>query len=610
MAPDKSPEPVEALPVAHRILVPIANPATAEGLLRLALSLVADEGHVIAAQVNLAGAEPRVDVLEKMQAIVDGLAAEGKLVELVTDIATSIARGILDVAQERSADLLILGIRGLQRGKVILGPVVDAVARTAPCDILVCRGMQPIYSGEGYRDVIVPVDGSQNSRLAARIGQRFAAFCDGPMTALYVQTEPSMKRWQALGRIEASLEGLPNAESVRKLVVRASDVVTGILSRCEADGLILLGFSEKSSLDNWLFGDIPQRMLSDAPGPLILVKQAVGESVSEQLEHRLSNMLPTLTPSEELELAHAAQEMSRPTTDYSVLVILSCLIASLGLLLNSAAVIIGAMLIAPLMSPLMGFGVGLTQGNWHLMRSAAATTLRGILLTLVLAILVGWLTPFNIPTSEMLSRGQPSLPDMAVALFSGMAGAYAMARKDIPAALAGVAIAAALMPPLCTVGLGLAFGDTTLASGAFFLFIMNIVSISLAGAAVFLWLGVRLRAGADSPVRYRQRLAVAALILVLLALPLAGSLVNSIRAAADLEVVRDVLRASISGTVVDVQWQDQTHRAVLATVTLPELPAPTEIADWQAGIRQRLNRDVHLELAIRYAAPPPAAGTP
>ncbi len=606
MTPGKSLEQAQAPAVAHRILVPIANPATAEGLLRLALSLVAEDGHVIAALVTVANTEPRVGALEKLQAIVDDLAAADEPVELVTDIATSIARGILDLAQERNADLIVLGIRGLQRGRVVLGPVVDAVARTAPCDILVYRGMQPLYSGEGYQDVIVPVDGSRNSRLAARIGQRFAHHSDSPMIALYVQTEPGMKRWQALGRIEASLEGLENADTTRKLVVRSNDVVTGILSRCGSDGLVLLGFSEQSSLDNWLFGDIPQRILSDAPGPLILVKQAVGESVSEQLEHRLSNLLPTLTPSEEVELAQMAHEMSRPTTDFSVLVILSCLIASLGLLLNSAAVIIGAMLIAPLMSPLMGFGVGLTQGNWRLMRTAAFTTLRGILLTLALAFLTGWLTPFNIPTSEMLSRGQPSLPDMAIALFSGMAGAYAMARKDIPSALAGVAIAAALMPPLCTVGLGLAFGDAALASGAFFLFIMNIVSISLAGAAVFLWLGVRLRADSDSPVRYRQRIVLSALVLLVLALPLAGSLVNSIQAAADLEVVREVLRASVSGTVIDVQWQDRTQRAVLATVSLPEPPPPEVIAAWQTSIHDRLNAEVRLELSLRYSAPVPA----
>ncbi len=591
--------------VAERIVVPVANPATAEGLLRLALSLVTEDGRVIAVYVTVSSEEPRLDALEALQAIVDSLAEAGKPVELVTEVAISIARGILDQAQERNADLLALGVRGLQRGKVILGPVADAVARTAPCDVLIYRGIQPLYGGEGYTRVVVPVDGSNNSRLAARIGLRFASHVHTPMAAIYVQTDPGTRRWQALGHIEASLEGLEGAEGVRKLVVRAADVGTGILSRCDAEDLILLGFSEQSPLDSWLFGDIAQRMLSEAPGPLILVKQAAGESVPQQLEHRLSNLMPTLTPAEEVEVVQMAQEMARPSTNYFVLVILSCLIASLGLLMNSAAVIIGAMLIAPLMSPLMGFAVGLTQGHWRLMRTAVLTTGRGMLLTLALAALVGWLTPFKTPTAEMVARGQPSLPDMGVALFSGMAGAYAMARKDIPSALAGVAIAAALMPPLCTVGVALAFGQMNLAGGAFLLYITNIVSISLAGAGVFLWLGVRLRADADEMAHYRRRILAALVVLAILALPLSGSLLRSLQATRDLEAVREVLQEQLAGPILDVQWSDRTARSVVATVRLAEAPTPAEVAALERQVRDRLGDDVQLELEIRQSVRAP-----
>ncbi len=268
------PTPAEKYPVAQRILVPMANPATAEGLLRLANSLVGDDGKIIAAFVMVQNTEPRAGTLEKLEEIVEKLVEEGASIQLVTDMATSIARGILDLAQEQHADLIVLGIRGKRGSKIVLGQVVDSVARTSPCNVLVYRGMHSVYSGEGYRRVVVPVDGSTNSRVAARIGLRFASYTDAPMSALFVQTESSMRRWQALGHIEASLEDIEDIEHVRRLVVRSNDVVSGIVSRCSADDLIVLGFSEQSSLDSWLFGDIAQRMLAGAPGPLLLVKQA------------------------------------------------------------------------------------------------------------------------------------------------------------------------------------------------------------------------------------------------------------------------------------------------------------------------------------------------
>ncbi len=585
-------------PVADRILVPIANPATAEGLLRLALALVNEEGQVIAAFVTVHGTEPQPEAQEKLEKIVATLKTEETPVELVTDLATSIPRGILDIAQERDADLIILGVRGLKQSESVLGPVVEAVARTAPCDVLVYRSTVPITAGSGYKDVIVPVDGSDNSRLAARIGMRFAYHANVPLTALYVQTVPTMRRWQALGHIEASLEDLGEDRRVRKQIVRSRDVVTGMLKECGPNDLVLLGFSTQSSLDNWLFGDIPQRMLSRTPGPLILVKQNRSERVSHQVRQTVANLMPTLTPTEELELVQAAREMSRPTTDFFVLVVLSCVIASLGLLQNSVAVIIGAMLVAPLMSPLVGFAVGLIRGDWRLMREAAFTLVRGMVLALVLAGVVALLSPVKTPTSEMLARGQPSLPDLGVAFFSGMVGAYAVARKDIPSALAGVAIAAALMPPLCTVGIALSFGLLPLASGSLFLFLTNIIAISLGAGAIFLWLGVRLRSGVDDPLSYRQRVIVALVVLVILAVPLTQSLRSSAQNARELEAVWQALDEDLPGEVVSLEWKDGTRGVLLATVRMDEMPAAEQVAAAEQRVEEAVGAEVTLELVV------------
>ncbi|GAB4571691.1 MAG: hypothetical protein Kow0077_09080 [Anaerolineae bacterium] len=607
--PDLESKPVEDAglpPVAERVLVPIANPATAEGLLRLALSLVDDGGVVIAAYVSVHGSEPRPAAREQLEAIIERLREEGAEITLVTDLATSIARGILDIAQEHNADLIVLGVRGQQRGRVVLGPVVEAVARTAPCNVLVYRGMKPLYGGEGYRKVIVPVDGSDNSRLAMRIGLRFAHYARVPLNALYVQTNTRMRRWQALGMIEASLEGLDTGPvPIRKVIEHASDVVSGLIRRGTESDLIVLGFSTQSSLDSWVFGDIPQRMLSRAKGPLILVKQNVSEDVSGQVRQTVANLMPTLTPSEEQELVQVALEMSRPTIDFLVLVVLSCLIAALGLLQNSAAVIIGAMLIAPLMSPLVGFAVGLTRGDWYLMRRAALTLLRGVVLTLVLSALIGVLAPVKNASPEMLARGQPSLPDLGIALFSGMAGAYAMARKDIPSALAGVAIAAALMPPLCTVGIALAFARPVLASGALFLFVTNIIAITLGAGIVFLWLGVRLRSGVDDPMSLRQRLVVSLAVLLVLAVPLGASLQASSQAARQLEQVWAILERDLGADVLNVEWQDGDRKSVVATVRLPEVPESDQVQHLQEEIQGAVDSEITLQLVVMQVVQSP-----
>ena len=147
---------------------------------------------------------------------------------------------------------------------------------------------------------------------------------------------------------------------------------------------------------------------------------------------------------------------------------LATLIAGLGLIRNSASVVIGAMLIAPLMSPLAGVGLGLAQENILLIRKASKTVLRGFLTAYALSVLLGFLLHFGLnafPTSpvesasgiaailvpsEMESRGSPSFLDLIVALASGMAGAYALSRPKMVSALPGVAIAAALVPPIAT----------------------------------------------------------------------------------------------------------------------------------------------------------------
>ncbi len=160
------------------------------------------------------------------------------------------------------------------------------------------------------------------------------------------------------------------------------------------------------------------------------------------------------------------------------ILIAAAMLASIGLDQNSPAVIIGAMLISPLMSPILGIGLSIGIND----RETFVLSTRSLLIAMVASILVSYLyfliTPLGVPTDQLMARTKPTLLDVGVALFGGIAGIVAGSHKDKTNALPGVAIATALMPPLCTVGFGLAIADPIIAGGAFYLLFINAVIIS------------------------------------------------------------------------------------------------------------------------------------
>ena len=155
-------------------------------------------------------------------------------------------------------------------------------------------------------------------------------------------------------------------------------------------------------------------------------------------------------------------------------------IASIGLNVNSTAVIIGAMLISPLMSPIVGIGYGAAVGDVKLIRLAFRNMLIFVLISLLTATLYFFITPLQQAQSELLARTTPTLWDVLIAFFGGSAGIIALTRKEISNVTPGVAIATALMPPLCTAGYGLAHANWDYVLGAFYLFTINCVFIAFA----------------------------------------------------------------------------------------------------------------------------------
>ena len=212
---------------------------------------------------------------------------------------------------------------------------------------------------------------------------------------------------------------------------------------------------------------------------------------------------------------------------FSVLLFLSTVIATFGILSDSTATVVGAMIIAPLMTPILATTAALIMGQPYRARTSLAIVAGGVLLVVVTSLVAGWLSIGVISVtanSQISARIAPSLNDLIVALAAGAAAAFAYSRFDVADSLPGVAIAIALVPPLSVVGLCLSASEWDAALGASLLFVTNFLSILLAGGAVFalLGLGQASIASRELPPKAERRVyRYIALGVILVALPLA-----------------------------------------------------------------------------------------
>ena len=210
--------------------------------------------------------------------------------------------------------------------------------------------------------------------------------------------------------------------------------------------------------------------------------------------------------------------LSVPSFSFHFMLALSTIIATLGLLSNSAAVIIGAMIVAPLMGPIVGMAYSTAMGNRKLLRRSSFTVLKGILLAIAVSWVVASIIGLETVDSEIMSRVKPTLIDFGIAMAAGAAGAFANTRRSISSALPGVAIAVALVPPLSVVGIGLAQGEQSIAFGALLLFLTNLICIVFFGSLVFLFQSY------GNIERAKKGLVMSTAVMFLLGIPLTISM--------------------------------------------------------------------------------------
>ncbi|MFP5304665.1 MAG: DUF389 domain-containing protein [Gammaproteobacteria bacterium] len=313
----------------------------------------------------------------------------------------------------------------------------------------------------------------------------------------------------------------------------------------------------------------------------------------------ISSRLPLFTHALEedfKELFLLLRESARVTPDYVILMLASTLLAALGLVLGSTAVIIGAMVLAPLMAPIVSLAMGVLRRDLRLLRAAAKTIAVGVALALAASALLALVTPLRRLTPEIEARLHPTLLDLGVAVVSGVAAAYAYARESVVKSLPGVAIAVALVPPLAVAGIGLGWADARLFGGAALLFLTNLVGIASTAALTFLVLGY---APIETAARGLRMLAAA---LVALALPLYFSF-DRILEVWRLE--RQLQSAVLSTGLREVQLREPRVAiedgmvVVMATVVAPELLGAAEIDALKDELERRLQRQVRVELDLR-----------
>ncbi|NCS99604.1 TIGR00341 family protein [Candidatus Parcubacteria bacterium] len=205
------------------------------------------------------------------------------------------------------------------------------------------------------------------------------------------------------------------------------------------------------------------------------------------MEKTIEKIFNTSSSGEKSEAVKKLIDQSTPNTDFFMMVVLSIAMATFGLLLDNTAIVIGAMLIAPVLSPILSLGMGIVMFNESLIRRAVFTLGKSLLYAIGAAFLIGLLfgSKDGVSVREVLSRTTPNLLDAAVAVVAGFAASFALIKPKMSEAIPGIAISVSLVPPLAVTGLGLATLNFAIAKGAFLLFVVNILGIIFASVFVF-----------------------------------------------------------------------------------------------------------------------------
>lgn len=289
---------------------------------------------------------------------------------------------------------------------------------------------------------------------------------------------------------------------------------------------------------------------------------------------------------------------SVPSLSFFVMLSLSGIISTLGLLAGSTATVIGAMIIAPLMGPIIGVAFAISVANRRLMKRAFLTLMFGSLATVVSAIVICQITGLRTLTEEIVLRTEPTLIDLFVAMAAGAAGAFSKSRKHIADAFPGVAIAVALVPPLSAIGIGIALWNRSVWLGSSLLFITNLTGIIFSGILVFIWQKY------GSPKRAQGGIVLSLVFLTIIGVPLGLSLNNLLVQSNARQEVRFLVQEELDllGNAelqsLSLYRRHQTFFIDLEIIAIPNAITQQDVAKAQSFLQNRLQHPIELTVQV------------
>lgn len=312
-----------------------------------------------------------------------------------------------------------------------------------------------------------------------------------------------------------------------------------------------------------------------------------GETKNALIKRNLP-ILPRASTEQFEDLFKVLRENSTISWPFMMMMILSTLIASFGLFADSSPVIIGAMILAPIISPIVSFSMGMVRYEVPMLKRGLSTITVGTLVSLAFAAGVSLIIPLKIVTPEIEARLSPTLLDMGIAVASGIAAAYAHAKEGIAKSLAGVAIAVALVPPLAVAGIGIGWWDWEVFSGAILLYATNLAGIIMFAGLTFLLLGF-------APFkRAKMGLIYTFIIIIMVTFPLSLSFDRIMQEAT---ITQSLEGTTIENTVLrDVRIRFGKPIVVSLRLVGPEAMEPEKIHKIKEEIEDRIEEKVILEV--------------
>lgn len=438
---------------------------------------------------------------------------------------------VTDLIKTHAIDIVYFPVDARQNSGAPEMQFARKLMRNAPCDVVLFD--QGSTQRIAVNRIIVPMDLAASGHVIRHIIKLGSEI--GMVVPLHISSDFGADSENIAAReldLQLKEVGLTEDSSwIKPQVVMADGFDQGLLNTIQANDVVALG---GASID--LIHDLRMQLLRIRPQiadavPIMVYRSSglAAKTKIGRLARRIKAAMPELTLADRISLFDRIQGGSRLTSDFIAMISLSVLIASFGLMADNSSVVIGAMLVAPFMTPLIGIGLGLAQGNLALMKRSAIATGAGVMVGLILSFIIGICVPLDELPLEILARGDPDIVDLAIAFVSGMAAAYAVSRESVAESIVGVAIAAALVPPLSCIGIMFADGYFLEAEGAIILLTTNLAAIALGAAFVFRRLGVPgTRTGHPAYARIRWISMSLITLLLALSIPLLYSLADSL----------------------------------------------------------------------------------